>query len=72
MENIKDISKKEFENWLDSYQVAENECVDDVTLWPATGEVRLYLFLFNWEDGEFTKEKLKAYKSSEAYNYCSR
>ena len=50
MEKIKDFSKKQFENSLDPYLVPENEWVDDVDVWPATGGVQLYLFLFNWED----------------------
>ena len=71
MENIKYFSRKEFENLLDPYQVPENEWVDDVALWPPVEFGCIYSYLIE-RTGEFTKEKLKAYKTLEAYNYYSR
>ena len=71
MEKIKDFSRKEFENSLDPYQVPENEWIDDVALWPPVEFGCIYSYLIE-RTGEFTKEKLKAYKSLEAYNYYSR
>ena len=51
--------------------VSENEWVDDVAVWPRVGYGCIYSSLIE-RTGEFTKEKLKAFKSLEAYNYYSR
>ena len=71
MEKIQDFSKKRFENSLDPYQLPENEWIDDITVWPSVEFGCIYSYLIE-RTGEFTKEKLKAYKSLEAYNYYSR
>ena len=69
MEMIQDFPRKEFENSLDLYQVPENEWIDDVAIWPPVEFGCIYLIE---RTGEFTKEKLKAYKILEGYNYYSR
>ena len=71
MEKIQDFSKKRFENSLDPYQLPENEWIDDITVWPSVEFGCIYSYLIE-RRGDFTKEKLKAYKSLEAYNYYSR
>ena len=69
MELIQDFRRMEFENSLDLYQVPENEWIDDVAIWPPVEFSCIYLIE---RTGVYTKEKLKAYKSSEDYNYYSR
>jgi hypothetical protein len=52
---------------LDPYEVV-NGWIDDVALWPSVEFWYIYSYLIN-TPGQFTKEKLKADKSLEAYNY---
>ena len=61
----------EFENSLDPYQVPENEWVDNVAVWPLVEFGSIYSCLID-STQEFTKEKLKVYKSLEVDNYYSR
>ena len=50
------------------YKLPQQAWVDDVTQWPRVEFPDIVLYLIN-TPGEFTREKLKAYKSLEAYNY---
>ena len=52
---------------LDPYQIPPNEWKDNVSLWPPVEFGHIYMYLVD-TPGEFTKEKLKTYKSLEAYN----
>ena len=52
----------------DPYSMDEDHWYDDMTKWPELLCGNVYTYLINTE-GLFTKEKLKAYKSLEAYNY---
>ena len=53
------------------YELPQQAWVDDVTQWPRVEFPDIVLYLID-TPGEFTCEKLKAYKSLEAYNYVSR
>lgn len=52
----------------DPYLMDEASWCDDMTKWPELQFGDVYTYLINTK-GLFTKEKLKAYKSLEAYNY---
>ena len=49
------------------YKLPQQAWVDDVTQWPRVEFPDIVLYLID-TPGEFTREKLKAYKSLEAYN----
>ena len=53
---------------LDPYQLDSESWIDDVSSWPQIELPHIYLYLID-TPGEFTREKLKAFKSLEAYNY---
>ena len=53
---------------LDPYQLDSESWIDDVSSWPQIEFPHIYLYLID-TPGEFTREKLKAFKSLEAYNY---
>ena len=50
------------------YELPPQAWKDDVTQWPKIEFPDIVLYLID-TPGEFTREKLKAYKSLEAYNY---
>ena len=50
------------------YELPQLAWVDDVTQWPRVEFSDIVLYLID-TPGEFTREKLKTYKSLEAYNY---
>ena len=56
---------------IDPYQLPEEKWIDDVSLWPQVEFGQIYSYLIN-TPGQFTKEKLKAYKSLDAFNYYIR
>ena len=56
---------------LDPYQLNAEAWIDDPSLWPEVEFPQIYMYLID-TPGEFTREKLKAYKSLEAYNYYIR
>ena len=56
---------------LDPYRLRSDAWIDDATLWPPLEFPNIYCYLID-TPGEFTREKLKAFKSLEAYNYYSR
>ena len=56
---------------LDPYQLNAEAWIDDPSLWPEVEFPQIYIYLID-TPGEFTREKLKAYKSLEAYNYYIR
>ena len=56
---------------LDPYQLCSEAWVDDPSLWPEVEFPHIYVYLID-TPGEFTREKLKAFKSLEAYNYYIR
>jgi hypothetical protein len=49
-------------------EVVDGWIDDDVALWPPVEFGCIYSYLID-TPGQFSKEKLKAYKSLEAYNY---
>ena len=56
---------------IDPYEIEEDEWIDDVTLWPPVDFGDIYTYLVD-TPGEFTRERLKAYKSLDAFNYYIR
>ena len=52
----------------DPYSISDDLWQNDVKKWPNLEFGDLFMYLIESE-GTFTKEKLKAYKSLEAYNY---
>ena len=52
------------------YALADAAWEDDVTKWPGVEfpDIVMYMYLIG-TPGEYTREKLKAYKSLDAYNY---
>ena len=52
----------------DPYSIPEELWNEDVTKWPSVEFGDVYTYLIETR-GPFTKDKLKAYKSLEAYNY---
>lgn len=56
---------------LDPYNLPESVWEDDIHKWPPVDYPDIYNYLIE-SPGEFTREKLKAYKSLEAYNYYIR
>ena len=52
----------------DPYGITDDQWLDDVSKWPTVEFGDVYTYLID-SVGNFTKEKLKAYKSLEAYNY---
>ena len=56
---------------LDPYEIPCEDWMDDVSKWPPVEFPSIYAYLVD-TPGEFTREKLKAYKSLEAYNYYER
>ena len=55
----------------DPYQFTSTEWIDDILLWPPVDFPSLYTYFID-APGGYTREKLKAYKSLEAYNYYQR
>jgi len=55
----------------DPFSIADDLWIDDITKWPDLMYGHLYSSLIETK-GPYTKEKLKAHKSLDAYNYfCS-
>ena len=52
----------------DPYSIGEESWTDDMTQWPDLVYGDLYSYLIETK-GPYTKEKLKAHKSLDAYNY---
>ena len=50
------------------YELDPVAWIDDVTLWPPVEFPDIVLYLLQ-SPGEYTREKLNAYKSLETYNY---
>ena len=62
-------AKVRYEKKLQLIGLATSEAwIDDVTLWPPVEFPEIVLYLLQ-TPGKYTQEKLKAYKSLEAYNY---
>ena len=59
------------EKYKDPYEIDEEFWIDDVSKWPSVEFPALYMYFIETPGG-YTREKLKAYKSLEAYNYYSR
>ena len=55
----------------DPYQIDHDEWNDDITLWPPVEFGEIYTYLID-TPGPFTREKMKAYKSLEAFKYYIR
>ena len=62
------LGKLKADSLPDSYSIPAGSWSDDVTKWPSIDFGDVYSYLIE-TTGPFTKEKLKAYKSLEAYNY---
>ena len=56
---------------LDPYNISIELWIDDVSRWPPIEFPHAYTYLID-TPGEFTREKLKAFKSLQAYNYYIR
>ena len=56
---------------VDPYSVEDEKWKDDVSLWPPVEFGEIYTYLID-TPGQFTREKMKAYKSLEAFNYYIR
>ena len=69
IEKVERFSGKKFSKDVDPYQI--NDWIDEIELWPPVEFGAIYSYLID-TDGTYTKEKLQAYKSLEAYNYYSR
>ena len=55
----------------DPYEIESNEWIDDLTVWPPVEFGDIYSYLVE-TPGQFTKERMKAYKSLDAFNYYIR
>ena len=51
--------------------VEESKRKDDIALWPPVEFGQIYTYLIDMS-GQFTREKMKAYKSLVAFNYYFR
>ena len=68
---VSDGEKENSLELMDPYRLRSDAWIDDATLWPSPEFPNIYCYLID-TPGEFTREKLKAFKSLEAYNYYSR
>lgn len=59
------------DKYEDPYQIKDEFWIDDVSKWPPVEFPALYMYFIE-SPGGYTREKLKAYKSLEAYNYYAR
>ena len=59
------------ERVVDPYKISDEKWIDDVSLWPQVEFGQIYQYLID-TPGQFTREKLKSYKSLEAFNYYIR
>ena len=64
-------SKEECVEVLDPYNISVELWINDVSRWPPIEFPHVYTYLID-TPGEFTREKLKAFKSLQAYNYYIR
>ena len=64
-------SSKDPEVVVDPYRVENERRKDDIALWPPVQFGEIYTYLID-TPGQFTREKLKAYKSLDAFNYYIR
>ena len=55
----------------DPREIPEEQLSNDVSLWPELKFGQIYTYLIE-TPGEYTQEKLKSYKSLDAYNYYIR
>jgi hypothetical protein len=53
---------------IDPFKLQSNEWVNDPSRWPAVEFGQIYTYLIE-SPGIFTRERMKAYKSLEAFNY---
>ena len=56
---------------LDLYEISNERWTDNVMLWPPVEFGEVYTYLID-TPGQFTREKMKAYKSLDAFNYYIR
>ena len=63
-EKVEGFTKTKF---VDPYEIVDG-WKDDISLWPPTDFPTLHSYLID-TSGQYTLEKLKAFKSLEAYNY---
>ena len=59
------------DKYEDPYKIKEEFWIDDVSKWPPVEFPALYMYFIE-SPGGYTRERLKAYKSLEAYNYYAR
>ena len=62
---------KDPEVLIDPYVIEESKWKDDIALWPPVEFGQIYMYLIDMP-GHFTREKMKAYKSLDAFNYYMR
>ena len=53
---------------VDLYTIEDEKWKDDVSLWPPVEFGEIYTYQID-TPGQFTREKMKAYKSLDAFNY---
>ena len=64
-------NSKEPDIAIDPYQIDNGKQKYDITLWPPVEFGEIYTYLIH-TPVPFTREKMKAYKSLEAFNYYIR
>ena len=57
--------------YCDPFGISDQHWVDDVSKWPPVDYPSIYTYLIETPGG-YTRERLKAFKSLEAYNYYQR
>lgn len=56
---------------VDPSKLSHEKWIDDINLWPEVEFGQIYAYLID-TPGQYTREKLKAYKSLDAFNYYIR
>ena len=62
---------KDQEVLIDPYVIEASEWKNDIALWPPIEFGQIYTYLIDMP-GQFTRQKMKAYKSLDAFNYYIR
>ena len=56
---------------LDPFQMPDEDWIDNISWWPPVEFGQIYTYHID-TPGQFTREKMKAFKSLEAFNYYIR
>ena len=62
---------KDPEVLIEPYVMEESKWKDEITLWPAVEFGQIYTYLIDMP-GQFTREKMKAYKSLDIFGYYNQ